>query len=331
MPLLDRRRFQYSLKDAVQSASVKQCHAWRLLMAAVLIAILGATAQAAEPLSSMAVPRDGVSFPATLLRVEADGRIMLGVDGKPRTLAADQWIRWGSPAALAAGGPVVLAADGSVLPVDQQLEPLVLKGEKLSCDTRRLGRLELPLGSVRGVIFHGPLRSLEADLLTRQIVEAGGNSDQLILDNGDRLSGNLAELGADKLKLEVEGRSLELEVRNVVAIIFNPTLTRTAKPSGRRLMVGLSDGSRLHCTAAASTGTTLSMATVSGLELKTSLANVVWLQPLGRDVTYLSDLEAAGFRHTPYLSLSWPYHRDRNVQGGQLRSGGRAYLKGLGL
>ncbi|MCE9544380.1 MAG: NPCBM/NEW2 domain-containing protein, partial [Planctomycetia bacterium] len=46
---------------------------------------------------------------------------------------------------------------------------------------------------------------------------------------------------------------------------------------------------------------------------------------------YLSDLEAAGFRHTPYLSLSWPYHRDRNVQGGQLRSGGRAYLKGLGL
>ena len=301
------------------------------IVAALLFLLVSNRAFAAEPLSSTAVPLEGASYSATLLRLEADGQIMLGVDGKPRTIAADRWIRWGSPAAPASGGPIVLSADGSVLPVDQQLEPLVLNGEKLSCDTRRLGRLELSLSSVRGVIFHGPLRSLEADLLVQQIVEAGGNSDQLILDNGDRLSGNLTELGADKLKLEVEGRSLELEVRNVVAIIFNPTLTRTAKPSGQRMMVGLSDGSRLHCTTAASTGTTLAMTTLSGLALKTALANVVWLQPLGRNVTYLSDLEAAGFRHTPYLSLNWPYHRDRNVQGGQLRSGGRAYLKGLGL
>ena len=33
----------------------------------------------------------------------------------------------------------------------------------------------------------------------------------------------------------------------------------------------------------------------------------------------------------PYLELKWPYRTDRNVTGGQLRSGGRLYLKGIGV
>ena len=296
-----------------------------------LLLLAGFQAQAAEPPASLAVPRDGESYPAVLLRIEADGQIMLAVDGQPRTVPAEKLIRWGAPAVPAVGSPIVLAADGSVVPLDVTLESPTLKNDKLACDTRRLGRLQLSLSSVRGLVMRPPSQTLDADLLARQIIDAEGNSDQLILDNGDHLSGTIGELGAEKLKLDVEGRPLEVAVNNIVAIIFNPALTRAPNQGAPPIWVGLSDGTRLNCSRAASEGTTLRLTTLGGLELKTPLANVVWLQPLSSKVTYLSDLQAAGFKHTPYLSLTWPYYRDRNVLGGQLRSGGRAYLKGLGL
>ena len=58
---------------------------------------------------------------------------------------------------------------------------------------------------------------------------------------------------------------------------------------------------------------------------------MVFLQPLGGRAVYLGDLRPAEFRHVPFLDLPWPYHADRNVTGGRLRSGGRLYLKGLGV
>ena len=48
-------------------------------------------------------------------------------------------------------------------------------------------------------------------------------------------------------------------------------------------------------------------------------------------MVYLSDLKAAGYRHIPYLQLSWPYRTDRSVLGARLRVGGRVFLKGLGM
>ena len=50
----------------------------------------------------------------------------------------------------------------------------------------------------------------------------------------------------------------------------------------------------------------------------------------GRAV-YLSDIRPDEYRFLPYLETKWPYKTDRNVTGGQLRCGGRLYLKGLGV
>jgi hypothetical protein len=56
-----------------------------------------------------------------------------------------------------------------------------------------------------------------------------------------------------------------------------------------------------------------------------------FVQPVGGQAVYLSDLAPIGFRHIPYLTLAWGYGQDRSVLGGRLRSGGAAYLKGLGM
>jgi hypothetical protein len=62
-----------------------------------------------------------------------------------------------------------------------------------------------------------------------------------------------------------------------------------------------------------------------------SLDAIVALQPIGGDTVYLSDLDDAGYRHIPFLSLAWDYARDRNVSGGPLVADGRLHLKGIGL
>jgi hypothetical protein len=46
---------------------------------------------------------------------------------------------------------------------------------------------------------------------------------------------------------------------------------------------------------------------------------------------YLSDLKPIGYLHVPFLDMTWPLGIDRNVLGGQLRSGGKVYFKGLGM
>jgi len=60
-------------------------------------------------------------------------------------------------------------------------------------------------------------------------------------------------------------------------------------------------------------------------------SQVFFLQTLGGDAVYLSDLESSGYRHVPYLERTWDYGVDRSVGGGPLRVGGKRYLKGLGM
>ena len=57
----------------------------------------------------------------------------------------------------------------------------------------------------------------------------------------------------------------------------------------------------------------------------------MWLQSLGGQAVYLSDLKPVDYRHVPFLSLAWPYRLDRSVQNRWLRCDRQAYLKGLGV
>jgi hypothetical protein len=124
---------------------------------------------------------------------------------------------------------------------------------------------------------------------------------------------------------------VELATDRIAAVIFNPDLRRPPGPEGLRAWVGLADGSRLLASKLVHDDEAAVLAALGVENLKTLPEEVVFLQPLGGQVVYLSDLEAAGYRHLPYLSLSWPYGRDRTVTGTRLRAARQLYLKGLGL
>ncbi|MFH1919148.1 MAG: NPCBM/NEW2 domain-containing protein, partial [Planctomycetota bacterium] len=100
---------------------------------------------------------------------------------------------------------------------------------------------------------------------------------------------------------------------------------------GVHAVAGFRDGSRLVGDRLVVGEESLKIDLSGGLTWTAALEDLVSLQPLGGRVTYLSDLKADGYRHVPFLDLQWPYRTDRNCSGGMLRSGGRLYLKGLGV
>jgi hypothetical protein len=114
-------------------------------------------------------------------------------------------------------------------------------------------------------------------------------------------------------------------------VVFNPALARRGRVSGLRSLVGLRDGCRLLALALEADDRKARLTLWGGATVETATEAIVALQPLGGRAVYLSDLKPIGYKHIPYLQLSWPYETDHNVAGDQLRSGGRLFAKGLGM
>ena len=308
----------------------------KILVFFAIILVCSASAVAQSPL---AVPVDGEPFQARLTSVDAQGKLGFDAAGKPRTLAAADLVSWGQPAELRKG-PILVLADGGFLPA------AVLAAEKadLSVDSARLGTLKLPLDSLAGIVFRPPPHPAELDALLDRVARGKGQTDRLILDNGDELTGliDVESLGSDKLKIKGNLGPVEVAVRRVVALVFNPALRQHAaadqawahgtrrggvdRPGRRRPPAGrpLAVGRRL-----AGIDDPLRREVESGRQ-GPGVSHAPPQGDPGRAV-YLSDIRPDEYRFLPYLETKWPYKTDRNVTGGQLRCGGRLYLKGLGV
>ncbi len=274
----------------------------------------------------IAVPVDGEPFGAEVAAVDGNWQVTLQSGPQRRTLPAAELVQWGA-CTEAVDGPIVVMADGGLLVAD------VLRADMESLTVRAapFGTVKLPWERLCGVVFDPPAGRHRRDLLLDRLARATGSSDRLLLHNGDELAGFVVGLEQDTLKLETDVGVVEVETDAVVALVLNPELKQAAGPQGLRCWVGLADGSRLIATRLLVDGSSLRLTTAGGQTWKASPRELVALQPLGGRAVYLSDLEAADYSHTPFLTLPWPYQTDRNVAGGLLRCGGRLYLKGLGM
>ena len=275
----------------------------------------------------LVVPTDGESFRAELSAVDADWHVTFRTGQRQRTVPAADLLCWGQCPEQGRGGALVLA-DGSLVAA----EVVAADRKTLTADSDVFGTLKLPLESLSGIVFHQSSSRADRDKLLDRLARAAGQSDRLLLDNGDELSGLVASIADDTVKLQTDAGPVDVKTERVTALVFNPTLKRkpAAKGTPLQVWVGLSDGSRLLATQLLVQGDSVSITAV-GQPLAASQRDLVFLQPLGGRAVYLSDLKPAEYRQTPYLDLPWPYQADRNVTGGLLRCGGRLYLKGLGV
>ena len=296
------------------------------LRLAVLLSVCFLLTSAAGAVAPRGVPAAGEPFHAELTGVTADWQLTFSIGGKQHAMPAADLVCWGRCPEQGRGEALVLA-DGSLVMADI----VAADKERLTANSEVLGTLKLPLESLAGLVFQMPSQPADRDKLLDRLARATGDADRLLLHNGDELAGLLTGIADDVAKLDTDVGPVEIKLERAAALILNPTLKHKPPKSGPfQVWAGLSDGSRLLCTRLLMDRQSLRM-TAFGQAFTAPSAAIVFLQPLGGRAVYLSDRKPAEYQQTSYLDLSWPYQIDRNVTGGQLRSGGRLYLKGLGV
>lgn len=313
-----------------------RCLGLRTLIGLAYCLVAMATANGAP----MCVPADGPPFAATLVAVNANWEMKFESDGKSRSLPASDVVAWGTPVEPTTRTWLVLS-DGGLLVADVK----EADRDRITVDSPLFGELQIPLELLAGIVLESPAVQEMADRLAQAIRGAQGNADQLLLDNGDKLTGSLRAIqmnvtsGTGKLKLEAEVGPVEIGADRVVAVTLNPTLVAKPALPDVHALVGLADGSRLRVSAlelhaAADEGGTAWITLAGKLTWQTAAKEIVFVQPLGGRARYVSELEPAGYRQISFLDtpgVSWELGRDTSASGRQLRSGGRLYLKGLGM
>jgi hypothetical protein len=300
-----------------------------LLLALCTLAVAAEAATDESPLGRV-VPVDGEPFEARLVGADAQWQWTFAADTAQRRLGADELVRWGR-LAEPVRGPVAVLADGGLLPA----QPLRIDAGQVVLKSESLRTLRVPLESLAGVIFRWPADHAERDRLTDRLLRVKGSSDNVLLANGDRLSGVVTQLDDREVQLDDDGHVTRLARARVSAVVFNPALRGESSKTGRRAWMGLDDGTLLLVDRLRLDGSLLQMwPRVVGRPSppwSTGAGRCVFVQPLGDRVVYLSDRTADDYRHVPFLELPWPYRNDRNVLGRRLRAMGRMYLKGLGV
>jgi hypothetical protein len=286
---------------------------------------------------------------ARLISIDADWNMTFEVAAGTRLVAARDVVFWGRQHKFRRG-PLVLLADGSV--VVGAIKGVV--DGRLQITSRALGSIETSLANVRGILMTPPARVAEADRMVDWMLGAQEAGDQVLLVNGDRLTGHVSigfdpETGQSSINLVPRQTvtALSIEVSTVEAVVFGGPNVEYAKHP--RMEIGFRDGSRFLVGRIASPihrpianafdsddQEPIQLGLVCGESITVSRETVedrvTWVQPLGFGrYVYLSDLEPLAYKQVPFLDARHAWASDHNVLGGHLRVHGHRLSKGIGM
>lgn len=294
-------------------------------------------------------------LPATLTSIDAQWNVTFGAGNKLRVVAARELIVWGRWRETEVG-PQILLEDGGIVRADA----LRLDATSLVVgDGTGLGRglweeSTLPRNSVRAILYQPPAGTKERDRLIDELNSGAAVEDRLLLIGGESVAGMLVKspqegrflegrAGQSVFRIAVPGAEQPLTVpaAKVRALALARPVAST-QAAGRSAWLGFRDGSLIRAASIQVRDGQVTVALAGGGELLTTLAGrenpdqqfwdeISLIQPVGPTVKWLSDLKTLGYKHIPYLSVEWPFHADRSVTGGRLRSDGTVFLKGLGM
>lgn len=253
------------------------------------------------------------------------------MDSQQRMVRAADLVRWGGRVDIR-GGTVVVMADGGLLVAHAAS---VDRGQ-VQALSDLWGETHWPMRQTRGVVLQAPTAQRPFDRLIQRMLFAERQEDQLWLENGDTIDGNLIAL--DNQHVVIRTQTVDATVPTErVRVVFLRTENATSPAPGKLYCVaGFRDGTVIRATRMILSDGRLDATTVGGVRLSTdplidARTQLVSLQTIGGGAMYLSDLQPLGYRHIPYLMLGQPLGIDRNTDGSQLRATGVIYDKGLGM
>jgi hypothetical protein len=300
---------------------------------------------ASDPDPARLILRDGQSLVATLSDVTDAGEVVFAEASGRRPVAMDDLVTWGAYADRSQATYVVMV-DGSVLVTDI----LSIEADAVTVVGRLWQETRLPRPAIRAIVFHPPADPHARDQLFFRALAIDRHDERLLLENGDELAGHMPEVvrpaaGAFQLTqitwvASDSNQTVDVPLDRLIAVLLAPGEEQSPPAGGNETLVGLRDGSLIHVQAQRRSAQNLEFQLVAGQRIATEPSAtpegepwnaVVMLQPLRAQVTYLSDLQPLGYRHIPFLEMTWPFRADRSVSGGRLRHAGHVWTKGLGM
>lgn len=187
-----------------------------------------------------------------------------------------------------------------------------------------LGTTECPLQAIARIEFPVPQPA--------QPIQASEKLDKLLLRNGETIEGTLESVAATGLKFRSALLGdLEVSLDRLAAVALAAQAGAPPKPpEGVLAIAHTDDGATISGQLKGLKAGTLDLQATFGATLALRLDKLISMEFRGGRLVYLSDLEPAEAKETPFFDLVWHYRRDKSVDGNPLRIGGRTYRKGLG-
>lgn len=277
-------------------------------------------AAGADPAGRL-VTRDGDRDGASPERIDGGRSIWRLAAGGSLALPTTDVVSWRDCPPFPVG-PVVLLADGGVV-----AGTIAAVGERtVTITSQRLGRLELPRGSVAGfrrsrAIGPGPLT-------------AGVPGRRVVLANGDVVDARAIDWSVGAVRADTPDGVVTIPADVVDAIDLAAEDRRAATVP--RLLVALGDGSRLAIAAlrpaAAADRLILVIDAADGpREVAVDRGDVVALAVDGGQARLLAGLEPAAYVHEPFVGPAWPLAVGRSLTGDWPSARGVTGFTALGI
>jgi hypothetical protein len=200
----------------------------------------------------------------------------------------------------------------------------------LQVQSDELGKLVLPLDALLGLIMAPPGQSDELDALWDRVRLDPRAAEVVWMTNGDRLSCGFLGLSDKKIKIQVEGKPLEIDRTGILAVGFDPALVRYPRPRTDFLELTLTDGTRLGVEGARIDEGNVQATTRFGQSIRFALSALVGVHSRSRSVVYLSERKPAQVRYAAYVGPTRDYRIDRTVDGHLMQVAGQTYDRGIG-
>jgi hypothetical protein len=308
-------------------------------LACALLAAAGASVRAE---TVMAV--GGVSIEGRLTGLDGEGRLAIepvrqGGQTMRLPLTEVVEIRYdrlaGDSLAETAAPRIILFGNGDSL----QGDVLFLEGESLVLTAPRLGRLSVPVSTVRGVWHQRQGVAAAVEERAREMLKGGGGAgegaaeDALLLASGDVARGAIARLAAGRVELEhleLKKRVL-VDLHDVIALRFASVGGAPAPGPAERpvAQLELRGGSRLSGVLLEASTERLTVSWHGGQKLAVPVRDLVRVSFRGGRLIWLSDLEPAAREERPILGPEFKLLCDRTAGGRPLSIGGVEFRRGL--
>jgi hypothetical protein len=273
---------------------------------------------------------DGRTFAGRILSLGPKAIRIQGADGASRELPLERLVKLSRETSL----PLPMPEFAHVILPDGDRIMCVTIGSTTDTDlelkSEVLGTLAIPLDHLLGLVMSTPAEADTLETWWDRILAEPRSTEFVWLSNGDRLAGGFLGLDDKHVKIQIDGKPVDVERGGVIAVGFDPKLANYPRPKSAFIEIALRDGTRLGVQDASLQDNLVVARTRFGRSIRFPLGELSRIQARTSAVVYLTEREPIRAKYVPYVGPTREYRRDRNVRGRALRLAGQTFDRGIG-